>query len=144
MEGDQGVNLVEYPDVEMMIIDLANQIAGEINTALMGNDHATLAVPGGTTLSAALTGPGGESVPGVEQSLTTPEDEVVPTPEPILPQPTATSTPGAAAPGDGPDAAAPGDGAAPEPAPAAPEQAGPEQAGPAQEAEASPRAAVVG
>lgn len=49
MEGDQGVNLVEYPDVEMMIIDLANQIAGEINTALMGNDHATLAVPGGTT-----------------------------------------------------------------------------------------------
>lgn len=43
------MNLVEYPDVEMMMIDVANQIAGEINTALTGNDFATLAVPGGTT-----------------------------------------------------------------------------------------------
>ena len=49
MAGDQGVNLIEYPDAEMMMIDLANQIAGEINTALLQNDFATLAVPGGTT-----------------------------------------------------------------------------------------------
>ena len=49
MEGDQSVNLVEYPDAEMMMIDLANKIAGEINTALTANDFATLAVPGGTT-----------------------------------------------------------------------------------------------
>mgnify|MGYP002622349742 CR=1 FL=1 len=43
------MNLVEYPDAEMMMIDLANKIAGEIKTALTGNDVASLAVPGGTT-----------------------------------------------------------------------------------------------
>jgi 6-phosphogluconolactonase len=49
MEGDQGVNLVEYPDAEMMMIDLANQIAGELGTALRQQETASLAVPGGTT-----------------------------------------------------------------------------------------------
>jgi 6-phosphogluconolactonase len=43
------MNLVEYPDSEMMMIDLANQIAGEINTCLIQHDWASLAVPGGTT-----------------------------------------------------------------------------------------------
>ncbi|NNF92243.1 MAG: 6-phosphogluconolactonase [Boseongicola sp.] len=43
------MNLVEYPDSEMMMIDLANQIAGEINTSLLQHDWASLAVPGGTT-----------------------------------------------------------------------------------------------
>ena len=43
------MNLVEYADAEMMMIDLANQIAGELTSHLMHNDSATLAVPGGTT-----------------------------------------------------------------------------------------------
>jgi 6-phosphogluconolactonase len=43
------VRLVEYPDAEMMMIDLANRIAGELNSHLMRNDFASLAVPGGTT-----------------------------------------------------------------------------------------------
>lgn len=43
------MNLVEYPDSEMMMIDLANQIAGEISTCLLHHDWASLAVPGGTT-----------------------------------------------------------------------------------------------
>lgn len=43
------MNLVEYPDAEMMMIDLANAIAGEIKTALLQHDWASLAVPGGTT-----------------------------------------------------------------------------------------------
>jgi 6-phosphogluconolactonase len=43
------VRLIEYPDAEMMMIDLANRIAGELNSHLMRNDFASLAVPGGTT-----------------------------------------------------------------------------------------------
>lgn len=43
------MKLVEYADREMMMIDLANQLAGELNTALMSNEFATFAVPGGTT-----------------------------------------------------------------------------------------------
>lgn len=49
MEGAQGMNLIEYPDTEMMMIDLANRIAGEINTCLLQHDWASLAVPGGST-----------------------------------------------------------------------------------------------
>jgi 6-phosphogluconolactonase len=43
------MNLVEYPDREMMMIDLANVLAGELNTALMREERALLVVPGGTT-----------------------------------------------------------------------------------------------
>lgn len=43
------MKFVEYPDREMMMIDLANQLAGELNSALMSNGTATFAVPGGTT-----------------------------------------------------------------------------------------------
>ena len=43
------MNLVEYPDPEMMMIDIANQIAGEIKTCLLQHEWASLAVPGGTT-----------------------------------------------------------------------------------------------
>ena len=43
------MNLVTYPDREMMMIDLANRLAGEINTALMAKGQAAIAVPGGTT-----------------------------------------------------------------------------------------------
>ncbi|MGO4914710.1 6-phosphogluconolactonase [Pseudogemmobacter sp. W21_MBD1_M6] len=43
------MNISEYPDREMMMIDLANILAGDLNTALAANDRASLAVPGGTT-----------------------------------------------------------------------------------------------
>ncbi len=43
------MNLIEYPDVEMMMIDLASHIAGELNTCLLEHEWASLAVPGGTT-----------------------------------------------------------------------------------------------
>jgi 6-phosphogluconolactonase len=43
------MKLLEYPDREMMMIDLVNQLAGELNTCLMNHDHASFAVPGGTT-----------------------------------------------------------------------------------------------
>ena len=43
------MELRTYPDREMMFIDLANQLAGEIGHCLRRHDHASLAVPGGTT-----------------------------------------------------------------------------------------------
>ncbi len=43
------MNFVEYPDREMMMIDLANVLAGELNAALMNHETASLAVPGGST-----------------------------------------------------------------------------------------------
>lgn len=43
------MKLVEYPDRDMMMIDLANQLAGELNSILMHEDHASFVVPGGTT-----------------------------------------------------------------------------------------------
>ncbi|WP_092500131.1 6-phosphogluconolactonase [Meinhardsimonia xiamenensis] len=43
------MKLVEYPDREMLAIDLANLLAGELNQALMTGETASFAVPGGTT-----------------------------------------------------------------------------------------------
>ena len=43
------MNLIEYPDREMMMIDVANHLAGEINEYVMHHDSASFAVPGGTT-----------------------------------------------------------------------------------------------
>lgn len=43
------MRLVEYPDAEMLMIDLANKIAGELKTCLLTHDWASFAVPGGTT-----------------------------------------------------------------------------------------------
>lgn len=43
------MDFVEYPDAEMMMIDLANRIAGELENTLFHEDSASLAVPGGTT-----------------------------------------------------------------------------------------------
>jgi 6-phosphogluconolactonase len=43
------VNLVEYPDRELMMITLADRIAAELRAELRHEDRATLAVPGGTT-----------------------------------------------------------------------------------------------
>ncbi|WP_370244895.1 6-phosphogluconolactonase [Salipiger sp.] len=39
----------EYPDREMLAMDLANQIAGELRAALSHQGRAALAVPGGTS-----------------------------------------------------------------------------------------------
>lgn len=43
------MKFIEYPDSDMMMIDLANQIAGDLSAALLHEDRACLAVPGGTT-----------------------------------------------------------------------------------------------
>ncbi len=43
------MTLIEYPDRDMMMIDLANVMAGELNTALHAGGTVSLAVPGGTT-----------------------------------------------------------------------------------------------
>lgn len=43
------MNFIEYPDSDMMMIDLANQIAGDLNAALLHEERVCLAVPGGTT-----------------------------------------------------------------------------------------------
>ena len=43
------MNLVEYPDRDMMMIALAGKIAGQLGEALRGDGRASLCVPGGTT-----------------------------------------------------------------------------------------------
>ncbi|MDU8929797.1 6-phosphogluconolactonase [Alisedimentitalea sp. MJ-SS2] len=43
------MKLIEYADAEMMALDLANTIAGELESVLMGGGRATLVVAGGTT-----------------------------------------------------------------------------------------------
>lgn len=43
------MELIEYPDAEMMMINLANRIAGDLRQTLVGGGRASLAVPGGTT-----------------------------------------------------------------------------------------------
>jgi 6-phosphogluconolactonase len=45
------MNMNEYPDREMLAINLANVLAGQLTSALMHEDRATLVVPGGTTPS---------------------------------------------------------------------------------------------
>jgi 6-phosphogluconolactonase len=47
--GDPTVNLIEYPDREMMMIDVANVLAGELNSCLQRHDFASFSVPGGST-----------------------------------------------------------------------------------------------
>ena len=43
------MEIIDYPDAEMMMIDLANRLAGELRSCLARHDHASFAVPGGTT-----------------------------------------------------------------------------------------------
>ena len=43
------MNIVEYPDRDLMMIELAGLIATELETALHHQETATLVVPGGTT-----------------------------------------------------------------------------------------------
>jgi 6-phosphogluconolactonase len=43
------MNLQAYPDRELLFLDLANRIAGELADTLRREERATLSVPGGTT-----------------------------------------------------------------------------------------------
>ena len=43
------MNLVEYPDAGMMMMELADTLASELKNSLLTHDAASLAVPGGTT-----------------------------------------------------------------------------------------------
>ncbi len=43
------MDIIDYPDAEMMMMDIANSLAGELKQALIGGGRASLAVPGGTT-----------------------------------------------------------------------------------------------
>lgn len=43
------MKFISYPDAEMMMIDLADTLAGELENRLLVHDHASFAVPGGTT-----------------------------------------------------------------------------------------------
>ena len=43
------MKLIEYPDAEMMMMQLADTLAGELKNALLVQDHVSFAVPGGTT-----------------------------------------------------------------------------------------------
>lgn len=43
------MNLIEYPDRDLMFVDLASKLAGEIENALFHEDIVSVAVPGGTT-----------------------------------------------------------------------------------------------
>ena len=39
----------KYPDAELMMVDLANQLAGNLENALLTHERVSFAVPGGTT-----------------------------------------------------------------------------------------------
>lgn len=43
------MNIKEYADRDMLAIDVANNLAGDLESALLHHDTVTLAVPGGTT-----------------------------------------------------------------------------------------------
>ena len=43
------MKFIEYPDRDMLMIDLAQALVGELNDCLLVHDHASFAVPGGTT-----------------------------------------------------------------------------------------------
>ena len=49
MEGHTRVKLLTYADRDMMAIDLAQKLAGELTATLMHEERALLVVPGGTT-----------------------------------------------------------------------------------------------
>jgi 6-phosphogluconolactonase len=48
------MNLIEYADRDMLSIDLANILAGNLKQALLHHDTVSLAVPGGTTPGAVF------------------------------------------------------------------------------------------
>lgn len=48
------MNIVDYPDREMLAMDLANRLAGELEAHLLSHETASFAVPGGTTPGAVF------------------------------------------------------------------------------------------
>ena len=49
MEGDFRMNLIEYPDSDMMMLDLADTLASELADHLRRDDRVSFCVPGGST-----------------------------------------------------------------------------------------------
>ena len=49
MAGDQAMNFIEYADREMLAINLANRLAGDLENALLHHETVSFAVPGGTS-----------------------------------------------------------------------------------------------
>jgi 6-phosphogluconolactonase len=49
MAGAFDMKLIEYADRDVLALDVANILAGELKNALLSNDLVSLAVPGGTT-----------------------------------------------------------------------------------------------
>ena len=43
------MEFIEYPDRDMMMLDLANRLGAELADCLRLHDSATFCVPGGTT-----------------------------------------------------------------------------------------------
>ncbi|MDP5084663.1 MAG: 6-phosphogluconolactonase [Yoonia sp.] len=43
------MKIVDYPDAEMMMMELADTLASELKNCLLVHEHASFAVPGGTT-----------------------------------------------------------------------------------------------
>ncbi len=43
------MNLITYPDRDLLFVDLASKLAGELEAALLHEDRVSFAVPGGTT-----------------------------------------------------------------------------------------------
>lgn len=43
------MNLIEYPDADLMMMDLADTLASALKSALLTHERVTFAVPGGTT-----------------------------------------------------------------------------------------------
>lgn len=43
------MKFIEYPDRDLMMINLADRLSSELKNTLLTHDHATLCVPGGTT-----------------------------------------------------------------------------------------------
>lgn len=43
------MDFIEYPDSDLMMMELADRLTSEISNCLAAHDHASLAVPGGTT-----------------------------------------------------------------------------------------------
>ena len=43
------MNIIEYPDQDLLAIDVANKLAGDLETHLLHHDTASFAVAGGTT-----------------------------------------------------------------------------------------------
>lgn len=43
------MNIVQYPDRDLLAIGLANQLAGDLKNVMLSHEHVSFAVPGGTS-----------------------------------------------------------------------------------------------